>query len=79
MHTPVDQDEPLEVNTQSPNDIELLLFNAISIVNYQLGNFPSFIYSSNLKIIVVTESWLSSTIYDKNLPCYFAIFRNNRI
>ena len=57
---------------------DICLWNARSIVN-KLHNFSSFAYTSNYQIIAVTETWLTSSIYNKEiLPSNFAIYRNDR-
>ena len=42
--------------------------------------FQSFVYSSSLNILAITETWLSDHIFDKEiLPTGFAIYRSDRI
>ena len=44
-----------------------------------MSNFQTFIYSSNFHIIALTETWLSSYIFDKEiLPNGYAIYRSDR-
>ena len=57
---------------------DICLWNARSIVN-KLHNFSSFVYTSNYQIVAVTETWLTSSIYNNEiLPSNFAIYRNDR-
>ena len=57
---------------------DICLWNARSIVN-KLHNFSSFVYTSNYQIIAVTETWLTSSIYNNEiLPSNFTVYRNDR-
>ena len=54
------------------------MFNVRSIVN-ELSQFQSFVYSSGLKIIGITETWLSNAIYDNEiLPTGYNIYQSDR-
>ena len=54
--------------------IDVCLWNARSLVN-KLHNLSSFVYSLNYQIIAITETWLTSSIYDNEiLPSQFTIY-----
>jgi len=54
------------------------LFNARSIVN-KLNNFQSYVYSLDLDIVALTETWLTDSIFNNEiLPVDFAIYRKDR-
>ena len=58
--------------------INCCLWNARSLVN-QITPFQSFVYSSALDLIALTETWLKSYIYNNELiPTNYAIYRNDR-
>ena len=45
----------------------------------KLHNFSSFVYSLNYQIIVIIETWLTSSIYDNEiLSSQFKIYRSDR-
>ena len=53
------------------------MWNARSLVN-QITPFHSFIYSSALDLIALTETWLKSYIYNNELiPTNYAVYRND--
>jgi hypothetical protein len=55
-----------------------MLLNACSLVN-KLMDFQASIYSSNVGIVVVTETWLTSAILDHEiLPSCYDIYRRDR-
>ena len=64
-----------------PNDIPTCLWNLCSLSN-KLSNFQSFVYSSLFKLIAITETWLTDSIYNNELlPSGFDVYckdRNNR-
>ncbi len=45
----------------------------------KLANFQSFVYASHLNVICVTETWLSDSIFDKEIvPSHYTIYRKDR-
>ena len=53
------------------------LWNSRSLVN-KLTSFQSFVYSSKFNIFAITETWLSSSVFDNEiLPSGFTIFRRD--
>ena len=51
---------------------------ARSLVN-KLQKFSSFVYRLNYQIIAITETWLTSSIYDNEiLPCQYTIYCSDR-
>ena len=57
---------------------QICLWNCRSLVN-KLSEFQSYVYSSTHDVLVLTETWLSQEIFDKEiLPTGFNIYRNNR-
>ena len=57
---------------------KLCLWNARSLVN-KLRSFQSFIYSSSFSIYAITETWLTSSIFDGELlPSDYSIYRHDR-
>ncbi len=55
-----------------------ILWNARSLIN-KLQQFQSFVYSKNVDIICVTESWLYDSIQDSEiLPVNYTVYRNDR-
>ena len=60
------------------NPITCCYYNARSLVN-KLSKFQSLIYSSNYDIVLVSETWLSDSIFDQEiLPTNYCIFRKDR-
>lgn len=57
--------------------LKLFLLNTRSITK-KLTQFQNFIYSNNIDISCVTETWLTDAIYNKTLPTNFSIYRNDR-
>ena len=56
----------------------MCLWNSQSIVN-KMSSFQSFVYSSSLKIIAITETWLSDYVLNNELlPSNFNITRTDR-
>ena len=54
------------------------LWNARSLVN-KLNDFSSFVYTLNYQIIAITETWLTSSIYNNEiLPTQYTIYRSDR-
>ena len=54
------------------------MWNARSLVN-KLQKFSSFVYTLNYQIIAITETWLTSSIYDNEiLPSQYTIYRSDR-
>jgi len=45
----------------------------------KLADFQSFVYTSQLKVICITETWLSELVFDKEiLPSHYAIYHKDR-
>ena len=58
--------------------MSICLWNARSLVN-KFNDLISYTYTSELKILAITETWLSSHIYDNEiLPSNFNIYRKDR-
>ena len=54
------------------------LLNSRNIAS-KLADFQSFVYTCQLKVICVTETWLSEWVFDKEiLPSHYAIYRKDR-
>ena len=52
--------------------------NIRSIVN-KLSTFQSYVYSSDLDVICLTETWLSESVFDQEiLPSNYNIYRKDR-
>ena len=57
---------------------KLCLWNARSLVN-KLRSFQSFVYSSSFSIYAITETWVTSSIFDGELlPSDYLIYRHDR-
>ena len=55
-------------------------WNACSLTNRKLNQFQSVIYSKDLDVICITETWLNDTISSTEiLPTSYTIYRNDRI
>ena len=58
---------PNSLDTSSnKNKWNACLFNAGSIVN-KLNNFQSYVYSMDLSIVALTETWLTDSIFNNEL------------
>ena len=59
--------------------MRVCLYNIRSVVN-KLAKFQSFVYASNFNVFCITESWLSSSIYDQEiLHSNYVLYRNDRV
>jgi len=68
---------PLSASTIA-TDISSTPDKSISIAS-KLADFQSFVYTSQLKVICVTETWLSELVFDKEiLPSHYAIYCKDR-
>jgi len=74
--------EPQEPTTNDQwlcNNTTVILWNACSLMN-KLNQFQSVIYSKDLDVICITETWLNDTISSTEiLPTSYTIYRNDRI
>jgi exonuclease III len=60
-------------------NVHICLYNIRSIVN-KLSNFQSFVYTSDFNVFCISESWLSSSIYDHEvLHSDYVLYRNDRL
>ena len=58
--------------------LQICLWNCRSLVN-KLSEFQSYVYSCTHDVFVLTETWLSQDIFDKEiLPTAFNIYCNDR-
>ena len=53
--------------------IDVCLWKAERTEN-KLHSFSSFVYTLNYQIIAITETWLTSSIYDDEIPATFSIY-----
>ena len=54
------------------------MWNCRSIVN-KLDNFQSFVYSTSLNIIALSETWLTDNVFDNEiLPTNYTVYRSDR-
>jgi len=67
----------IQDNSNKKSNWSSCLFNARSIVN-KLNNFQSYIYSLDLDIMAITETWLTDSIFNNEiLPVDFTIYRKD--
>ena len=68
----------ISLENNASDSVTVCFFNARSIVN-KLSQFQSFVLSSNIDIICVTETWLTNGIFDQEiLPHNYCVHRNDR-
>ena len=59
-------------------ELSFILLNARSL-NNKLQDFQAMVYSKDLDIVIVTETWLTPTVLDKEiLPRDYDIYRRDR-